>query len=233
MLGAAIVAFLCTLVNIALAAVWHGIPLPTKHSTLTNEYEGLEVANSYINLDTAVYSVGRDLIKPIKNFPLVVSRINAQAPKDVYVDDTRDMSGMGLVYLEENEVVVKPSNSMILQFRMLDFGMERCWFTLSIDPSTYRYQSGSTLDIWELDAPKRLDPHTTSWYTRPTRGHLLSTFTLDKNTTIYESPEFRCPSRALRTFEVACSGKALCDLEFRQDAKKHGLGFYLKQGNSI
>lgn len=233
MLGAAIVAGLCTLANVGLAIVWHSVPAAVKPFSLTNDYAGLEVANSYINLDTAVYSIGRDLIKPIKNFPLVISRVNAKEPKKVLIDDTSYMSKLGLTYLEENEVVVDSSNSVILQFRMLDFGMERCWFTLSVDPSTYRYHSDSKLDIWQLDAPKRIDPYKSSWSTRPARKQLFTTLTLNKDTKLYESPEFACPSRSLQTFEVACSGKAACSLEFRQDAKKHDLGFYVKQANSI
>ncbi|KAH6899468.1 hypothetical protein BKA70DRAFT_1437278 [Coprinopsis sp. MPI-PUGE-AT-0042] len=226
-------ALLCTLVNVALTIPWRGQPVLQKVAALTHDYEGLEVGNSYINLDLAVYDAGRTVPKPIENFPLVVSRINAQESTRVYVDDTRKMSSLGLAYLEENEIVVDSSNSVILQFRILDFGMERCRFTLAIEPATYRYQSGSKIDVWELDAPKRFDPQIMSWSTRPSRIRLFSTLTLDTNSTVYESPEFHCRSRALRTFEVACSGTAMCQLEFRQDVKKSGLGFYLTQASSI
>ncbi|KAH6914549.1 hypothetical protein BKA70DRAFT_550193 [Coprinopsis sp. MPI-PUGE-AT-0042] len=228
-----IVAALCTLTNIGLVVFWQNQPTPTKHTALSNGYDQLEVANSYIKLDTAIYDLLRTPPKPIKNFPLVVSRINAQDPQRVYTDTTHWLSRLGLVYPEENEVTVTSSYSTIMQFRTLDFGMERCSVVLSIDASSYRYQSGSKIDIWELKAPRRLDPRSISWTSRPSRNRLFSSMALSVNTTGLESPEFRCSSGSLHAFEFACSDSEACQLEYRQDAKKHDLGIYIKQQSSI
>jgi hypothetical protein len=112
-----------------------------------------------------------------------------------------------------------------MQFRALDFGMERCSFVLSIEASSYKYQPGSKVDIWELKAPRRLDPLSLSWSTRPSRNRLFASLTLgDNNTAVYETPEFRCASASLHAFEFACSDAKVCQLEYRQDAKKHDLG---------
>lgn len=102
--------------------------------------------------------------------------------------------------------------------------MERCSIVLSLNASSYRYRSGSKIDVWELKAPRRLDPLSVSWSTRPSRNHLFSSFILDDNTTAYETPEFRCSSGSLHGFEFACSDSKACQLEYQQDAKKHDLG---------
>jgi hypothetical protein len=108
---ASIVAAVCTLVNIGLVAFWQTRPASVKRTALSNDYDQLEVASSYIKLDTAIYDLLRAPPKPIKNFPLVFSRVNAQDPKRVYVDDSHWLSRLGLVYPEENEVAVTPSVS--------------------------------------------------------------------------------------------------------------------------
>jgi hypothetical protein len=108
LLPATIAALLCTVINVALTILQRAQPMPKTLTALTYDYEGLEVGNSYINLDLAAYDAPRTPPKPINNFPLVVSRINAQEPNRVYIDDTRKMSSQGLAYLEENEVVIKP-----------------------------------------------------------------------------------------------------------------------------
>lgn len=111
LLPATIVALLCTLINVALTILQRGQHMPENLTVLTRDYEGLEVGNSYINLDLAAYDASRIPPRPINNFPLVVSRINSQEPTRVYIDNTRKMSSQGLAYLEENEIVVRPSVS--------------------------------------------------------------------------------------------------------------------------
>ena len=124
-----------------------------------------------------------------------------------------------------------------MQFRALDYGMERCTIVLSLpshqtlsqaDPPKHsEYTNGSIIDVWKLKVSTRLDPHTVSWVSRPARDVRLFSFTILPNATSYESPEFFCRSGSLHSFEFGCaddSSKANCLLEFKQNTHQPQLG---------
>ncbi|TFK24212.1 hypothetical protein FA15DRAFT_741981 [Coprinopsis marcescibilis] len=234
---ASLVAFLCMLVNLGLLLVWQKFSVPPKQNVIFSEYQGLEIANSYVNLDTTVYDIPRVPPKPIANYPLVVSRVNWHEPKRVYIDSSSWMSALGLIYPEEHGISIKHRHSTIMQFRALDYGMERCTIVFSL-PSHYtlsqgdppkhsEYLNSSIIDVWKLKAPSRLDPLTVSWVSRPARDDRMFSFTILPNVTSYESPEFFCRSGSLHSFEFDCaddSSEGTCLLEFKQDTHDPQLG---------
>ncbi|TFK24229.1 hypothetical protein FA15DRAFT_641384 [Coprinopsis marcescibilis] len=243
---ASLVAFLCTLVNLGLLLVWQKVSVPPKQNVIFSEYQGLEIANSYVNLDTAIYDIPRVPPKPISNYPLVVSRVNWHEPKKVYIDSSSWMSALGLIYPEEHAVGIKHHQSTIMQYRALDYGMERCTVVLSLpshqilsqaDPPKHSaHTKGSIIDVWKLKASSRLDPLTVSWASRPARDDRLFSFTILPNVTSYESPEFFCRSGSLHSFEFGCaddSSTANCMLEFTQDNHQPQLAFFIRQRSSI
>ncbi|KAJ7724806.1 hypothetical protein B0H16DRAFT_1239792, partial [Mycena metata] len=183
--------------------------------------------NPYIGLEHAVLT---DISPPapIVNFPLVLAQINSSNPKSVYLQQPRTLTTFGMIYPQEREFINGVSQvSTIIQFRTLDFRMERCIAVLEIpSPADVHdfptrplcYRTTHRLEIWLLDAADDIDQHTLSWITRPRRTRLLSTMAVRPGHNLLESPTFTCSARTLVTLEIGCSTPG-CRLGFRQDKK--------------
>jgi hypothetical protein len=118
--------------------------------------------------------------------------------------------------------------STIVQFRTIDYGMESCALTFTTPAPNANFTAAPTafpLDIYILEAPSPLNPHTLSFTSRPPRAHLFATlpFSPSGNGNRLQSPRFACPPRALLTFEVTCTMPG-CHLQFLQDNKSRDLG---------
>lgn len=114
---------------------------------------------------------------------------------------------------------------MVAQFRVHDYGMERCRIVSSI-PSWSLLQSRnqtlhlagdtSRIEVWNLTTSVELDERTLSWATKPSRLGLITTLGLDENST-HASDDFWCgPSGSLQTIEFLCTGIG-CYIELWQD----------------
>lgn len=114
---------------------------------------------------------------------------------------------------------------MIAQYRVHDFGMERCAIAAQIpDKVTLasRNQSinmnGDTtrVEVWNLTVSKELDAKALSWRNKPVRNQLLGNLSVDIGQ-FSKTTDFYCgPSGSLQTFELACTSNA-CDIDFWQD----------------
>ena len=115
--------------------------------------------------------------------------------------------------------------TMVAQYRVHDFGMERCRIVSAIPPvpvlaaanqSLHLAGDTSLIEVWNLTAPDELDVTKLSWATKPKRERLLARLSVAPDATI-ESDEFWCgPSASLQAFELVCRGKS-CYVEFWQD----------------
>lgn len=122
-----------------------------------------------------------------------------------------------------------------MQFRTLDFGMETCSIVIALpgqdhsEPGskvvdTYRFAHESKIDVWKVNAPRRLNPEKLSWSTRPALDGLFASMSVNVSrlATTWESPEFHCRSGTLHTFEFACAeGASPCHIQFVEDYKRH------------
>lgn len=118
---------------------------------------------------------------------------------------------------------------MIAQFRVHDYGMERCrivssiptWELLQTTNQTLHLAGDtSSIEIWNLTTPgapySELDERTLSWETKPPRERVIGTVGVAENST-HKSDEFWCgPSGSLQTFELVCRGVS-CYVELWQD----------------
>lgn len=117
---------------------------------------------------------------------------------------------------------------MVAQFRVQDYGMERCRIVSSIPSATVLKEldtpfvlqgNTSSLQVWNLTTPaapnSELDVRKLSRSTRPTRGQLLAHFDVQEDSS-YSSDDFWCgPSGSLQTLEIHCHGSG-CHIEFFQ-----------------
>ena len=114
---------------------------------------------------------------------------------------------------------------MVAQYRVHDYGMERCrivstvptWELLQSRNQTLHLAGDtSRIEIWNLTTSSELDEGTLAWETKPKRNNLLSTVGINANST-YSSDEFWCgPSGSLQTLELVCTGIS-CYIELWQD----------------
>ncbi|KAF7345936.1 hypothetical protein MVEN_01615900 [Mycena venus] len=227
------VLFAC-LVSVTTLCVHLGIfyyPAPPS----TPSPEKLTYPNPYIGLEKAVL-VDPAPAAPIVNFPLLLAQINSSDPTAAYVQQPHWNSYFGMIYPEDREFLINTEVSTIAQFRTLDFGMERCVATLEI-PSQDQIQDKPsksistsavpfTMEIWVLDAEERIDPHSLTWATRPTRIDLLTTMVFHRGYNLLHSSPFLCQARTFLAFEIRCSA---CHLHFRQDKKSPRLAFFITQ----
>ena len=102
----------------------------------------------------------------------------------------------------------------MIQFRNLDYGMERCALWISIprvnathNPATLiQPVSGAGIDIWELDVDEELFPLPSGKWSSPPRRRLLYAGGLVlKEDTGIQLEEFSCRSGQHTTFEIACA----------------------------
>ncbi|KAF8641552.1 hypothetical protein AX16_009929 [Volvariella volvacea WC 439] len=148
-----------------------------------------------------------------------------------------------MIYPEDKQFLVNTKVSTILQFRVLDYGMERCTLTFSLptpeglaDPhhsKAVALGGPIHLSIWRLDSSEPLEPSSLSWSNRPPRRRDAMEFYVQPEGSLIESEEFRCPAGSLQTYEVACSPRnSDCYIWFQQDHKEPRLALYLTQKQS-
>ncbi|KAJ7780143.1 hypothetical protein DFH07DRAFT_950196 [Mycena maculata] len=204
----------------------------------------LETPSSYIGLERAVHSPNAPPPKPISNFPFFTAQVNQSEPGTVFLENNRHFTDFGTAWPTDRKFRVVAGVSTIMQFRVQDFGMEKCTLTLSTGMTTpdsghshgrdmheHVHPMGQ-MDLWKLDQDRRLDPHLVSWKTRPQRSRLVTSWDLAYSTSL-RTEEFYCKSTSILTFELACSGQEDCNLDFTQPRENPESALLLIQRSSL
>ncbi|KAK7050726.1 hypothetical protein R3P38DRAFT_2866602 [Favolaschia claudopus] len=208
----------------------------------------LETPNSYYGLQNAYRDPTAPPPPPIHNPAFFAGHINASAPSTVLFKHNPQFTDFGTIYTTDRRFIANPQISTIFQFRVQDWGMEKCNITLSLSPSPLSSHGHSThshtrspaspspstprgkVDIWRLDLNKKLPPSTLSWNTRPRRSSLLTSWDLTAKQR-YETPEFKCASGEIITFELACEES--CEVDFNQPREGFVTNLFLMQSSSL
>ncbi|KAJ7150743.1 hypothetical protein C8R46DRAFT_1229677 [Mycena filopes] len=221
----------CTFFNISFLA----IRKPSVGNSIKFSNLALPEPNSYYGLENAVHNLSAEAPAPIRNPAFFAGFVDQSAPASIPFKWNRQFTDFGTVYPTDRRFVVSASISTIFQFRVQDFGMERCSLNLSVpgpaapsEEDSHRHLRtrapalAETLkgrvEVWQLGLDKRLDPTALSWNTRPLRSLLLASWHLSESQEAQQltSPEFVCASGTIMTFELACAGKAECEVDFNQ-----------------
>ncbi|KAI5114989.1 hypothetical protein M0805_007252, partial [Coniferiporia weirii] len=161
----------------------------------------------------------------------------------VFPDDGHaHFSFNGRVAPGDHRVLLTDHITMVAQFRVHDYGMERCRVVSTIptweilqDRNQTLHLAGDTsrIEVWNVTATTELDERTLSWETKPPRDKVIATVGLEENST-HTSDEFWCgPSGSLQTIELLCKGVS-CYIELWQDYYfKPRFGIYIQQSPSI
>ncbi|KLO17139.1 hypothetical protein SCHPADRAFT_913773 [Schizopora paradoxa] len=217
-------------------------------SPLTHANDNLKRPNVYIGLDKLPSDVAHAALpESLVVFPSLFHPIDYSQPDRIFPDDElARFTFNGRVSPVDRHVLMTEDITMIIQFRVQDYGMERCRIVSTMPPSNIVEEldtpfvlQGNTsyLQVWNLTTPSapnsELDVRTLSRSTRPTRGQLLAHFDVLENSS-HSSEDFWCgPSGSLQTLEVHCHGTG-CHIEFFQSLYfKPLFGIYISQEPSI
>ncbi|TFY66320.1 hypothetical protein EVG20_g4769 [Dentipellis fragilis] len=199
--------------------------------------DSLELRNPYIGFDDLYRNKSRTSPHgPIFNLGRALMQVSSAEPNKVFPQWPDSwMSPDGLVPMGDRHLLI----STIAQFRVRDYGMGNCSFTLEIPakgdvdaPQATISGTGESvqLDIWLLSTERRLKFHELSWKTKPARQKHLGTWTASPGTSQY-LPGYACTSGSYQTVEVTCSTPGcLLDMNVK-DRKRFGL--FLKQYQTI
>ncbi|KZV85737.1 hypothetical protein EXIGLDRAFT_582146, partial [Exidia glandulosa HHB12029] len=81
--------------------------------------------NAYIGLERVEYAPNTTF-PPIVNFPLSAFQIDTGGSRHITEDDRLWHKDGATVVPEERHIVVSKMRSTVLQFRAMDWGMEKC-----------------------------------------------------------------------------------------------------------
>ncbi|KAL6299315.1 hypothetical protein BKA93DRAFT_829974 [Sparassis latifolia] len=220
---------------------WLRARIPAPQHLSSSRGQALRRPNPYVNLDKVLQNVTYTF-PPIVNFPPLVLQISTSDRHRTMREDSRQWhSRLGTVYPHDRHITVSHETSTILQFRNLDYAMERCVLTLTLplktdvlDPAISIHDP-SILDVWVLNASLELSPHITgTWKHAPARRSLLATFAVSLDN-LSLSGEFHCPSEEFTTLELACSSTvSACRVDFWQNLRLVPIGgIYITQSQSV
>jgi hypothetical protein len=202
----------------------------------------LKVGNPYIGLD-ALYKSGAinsSKIEAFVNGPHVAAQVTRSRPQD-HSPRGKEVAiyPHGTLAPDEKHLRVDSDTHTILQFRAIDFGMEKCELVIGLPRgdeelegnSTFDFQDSSALDVYALHHPGPVDVRKLTWRSRPKRRDIVGTVTptAGEETIIAWFP---CRTGSLHTFEVACHDDSDCLVDVWSSQNKTW-GVYMYQHQTI
>ncbi|PCH43212.1 hypothetical protein WOLCODRAFT_74617, partial [Wolfiporia cocos MD-104 SS10] len=181
----------------------------------------LRLGNPYIGLD-ALYKSGyrANTSGPVDNRlinrPRVVAPVYMDRPNKPTADDELiAYREYGTFSPHERHFQVDSSTATILQFRVIDFGMEDCALTLRLPGHgevvegrhPFRINPSSILEVCRLDISTALDLPLLSWNTKPPCSALHFPSVLATGGQDVEVARFPCEWGSYHSFEVSCDEK--------------------------
>ncbi|KAF9240374.1 hypothetical protein BU15DRAFT_87620 [Melanogaster broomeanus] len=148
----------------------------------------LEVGDPYIGLDRLYRSgaVNSSKIEAFINAPRVAAPVTRSRPQDPPPRGKEvAIYPHGTLAPNEKHLRVDSDTNTILQFRTIDFGMEKCELVIGLPwgdeelegNATFGFQDLSAFDVYRLDHPGSVDVRKLSWRSRPQRQHIVGTVT--------------------------------------------------------
>ncbi|THU90408.1 hypothetical protein K435DRAFT_728399 [Dendrothele bispora CBS 962.96] len=199
--------------------------------------------NPYMGLGIASIKASSPKPGPFLNSPILIAPVNSSDTDRVYLDIAKLDTPYGQVYPQEHDFLIHKDISMILQFRVMDYGMERCTLIAKLPSPTELDQSeyprfydiverGLHVDIWQLEDTGELIAKSMSYASRPRRQVLVGSWKVEMGRETYLTETRNCTSRSLLTFELGCASID-CQLYFKQDLYTPTMGVYIEQSYSL
>lgn len=178
----------------------------------------LEFRNPYIGLNELYSS---EEARPSKydrivNLPRLAAHVSWVEPDLVMPFDVhRWLTDFGYVSPPDRQLQVSSAVHSILQFGVMDYGMERCSLAIRLPsrgdalPHPYSLKDVADtvrLDMCELDAKRPLDERTITWNNRPTCIRNLGILDAKVGGEV-QMDSFPCKSGAFLAYEISCASE--------------------------
>jgi hypothetical protein len=201
-----IIVVACTMFNLAL---WRRMG----RANQTVDTDNLPHIHSYIGLEDLQQKLNESYEDTLSvvNYPHILTQISSADPNKVWPDDSAGHFNptTGTLSPDARRFSVERGVSSLAQFRIVDFGMERCHLELDlrhflIENANWAWPSPQ-LDVWKLDVPldRFLQVRALSWNTRPERSQKLVSWSL-KSDTVFSSGDLDCQWGTFPAFEFQC-----------------------------
>lgn len=221
-----VITLACSVLNLAVWSEFHGSAFT--HSPLTRP-------STYIGLTELKRNRSEETSLNFTNFPPIMTQVSLKQPSRVWPDDSlRRLLDIGTISPDARRFFVSPEVSSVAQFRAIDFGFENCSLRFSLKPPVQHNvtvgPNPSTISVWLLDSPSRINVQQLSWANRPPRLRLLDAVVLSYGS-LEETQSIRCPWGSFQTFEFSCERD--CLLDFWQDPQIPEIGVTMVQRSSL
>lgn len=207
----------------------------------------LPLGNPYVGL-RALYKSGKVNSSRIEghhiiNKARVVAPVYSKQPDKITPDDElRANKRYGTLTPHERHFHVDSKTDTLVQFRVIDFGMEECSLMLRLPgidehvegPHSFSLRPSSQLEICQLDTTRALDTTKLTWRTRPKckQGERLS-IAAETGRDV-KVTQFPCAWGSYQTFEVSCAspGSADCQVDI-WTSQNQTWGMFLYQHQTV
>jgi len=206
----------------------------------------LKIKSSYINLDE-LYDPQWGIVNsshhnPIVNLPRVAASVARSDPhRTPPLDQHRPLTPYGVMELPDRHLQLHPDINTIYQFRVIDWGMERCQLALKlpalnetlIEPFNFHGDDEMVMvDVCELETSHMLDLWTLSWSNRPTCRKHVGTLAARPDQEVV-LPEFPCELASIRSFEISCAAQQHdCEIDI-WSSQDRNWGLFMYQHQTI
>ncbi|THU78138.1 hypothetical protein K435DRAFT_737865 [Dendrothele bispora CBS 962.96] len=205
----------------------------------------IPLRNTYIGFDKLYSDLNRPKVPqhaPVINLPRASAQISSAEPTKVFPQWTEFIvESNGLVPRYAINLHATTQISTIVQFRVIDYGMEDCELVLKVPPNSqpnstkwvstdFRSEKVAQVDVWSLSTEVQLDFRSLSWTTRPKRSSHVGR--LDGSTGNNQIiSRFHCPWGSYHTFEFSCDTSD-CGIDVTNFSKE-AIGVYILQHQSL
>ncbi|KAJ7573793.1 hypothetical protein C8J56DRAFT_1065714 [Mycena floridula] len=207
--------------------------------------DNLPVGNTYIGLEDLYQNKNQASVKSIINFPKVLQLVNSSQPNTVFPQWYKtSTTPHGVISINERRLSVTGTTSTVAQFRILDFGMEKCVMKLALpfhnnnsglglSPERIKKPSSRdfAIDVWSLRPDLNFDAQSLTWRTMPQRDKPVGSFWI-ADAQIQRLEAFPCRSGVYMTFEMVCA-ESDCDIDQVVTGDSDKMGVYLEQYSTI
>ncbi|KAF8193014.1 hypothetical protein BJ912DRAFT_807873, partial [Pholiota molesta] len=148
-------------------------------------------------------------------YPMEIALVNATSPLQVFEDDPkRHLTNTGTVSPEDRLI------STIVQFRAVDYGMERCELNIRISPSTTKLLTRPTkISLYQLaSAEHPLDTKALSFSNRPSRLATVAIIPITPSSSVQWKREFKCAWDSILTFEISYLGQGVTGFDSAENS---------------
>ncbi|KAG9221717.1 hypothetical protein CCMSSC00406_0005630 [Pleurotus cornucopiae] len=221
---------LCTVFNLILSFRFETAKSNAYPIVTYKDIQSLRRPSQFIRFDE-IKRPSPPVHKEFNNYPILMTQVDAAQKDKVFEDDVkRYMTTIGTISPRDRRVLITDTISTVVQFRAIDYGMERCELHLALPSLDSALLSGNqtmALSVHRLNTTIPLDVSTLSHTSKPIRMTKVGDVHLSSKLGEVWQRSFSCKTEEVLSFELTCSPETTtkgCHIEWWQNMKKPNPG---------